>query len=604
MIILTFLILSVLLAAGPARAQDEDASAQPSVTVPATNFVSRPAGTATDGGWTLSENGAIVSGLELSKAGTYTFILVARGRSALGQWPEAHVLLDSRTVFKTAVSSTNWGSYTFSQDLATGRHAAAISFQNASFEPPGDRNLTVASLTVVSPGNAPATAVLNAGDYDQFLLTRRDRWPAETDARIAEARQGKLTVWVAEANGRPATNTTVTVRQTRQDFLFGAALCTAMFEADATNEDARTYREWTRRYFNHAVAENALNWPVYEPDRGKTNSAALDRMVDWCRSNNIPLRGHCVFWGCELPDWVRALPAGALPPAIRQRVRGVLLHYADRVEEFDLINEPLHCPWFEEQLGPDVVGRMFSAAHAANPNAVLYTSDYGIVDGSEIDSYVQFLRGLKDAGVDLGGIGVQAYFEEDADPFAITAAFDALASLNLPIKITEFDCASTNEEVQARCLETVLRAAFAHPAVTGFLLGGFWEPCREQPGTALLNADFSKKPSGETYERLVLSNWWTHAEGRTDAVGRYECSAFFGDLVIEARTEDGRATNAMLTIVRNGEQNLITLHLPAPPTNAPAEVVSEPEPKKAPEPVETNAPPEEPQAGSDDAVNW
>jgi endo-1,4-beta-xylanase len=600
------LILAVLLAAGPARAQDEDAPAQPSITVAATNFVSRPAGTAENGGWTLNESGTIQSALDFSKAGTYTFILVASGRAAQGIWPEAQVLFDSRTVLRTAISSTNWGTYTFSLTVTTGRHAVAISFLNDFFEPPEDRNLSVASLTVASPPDAAAAAVVTPDEYGAFQAERRARWPAEADARIAEVRQARLTVWVAGADGRPATNTTVSVRQTRQDFLFGTALCTAMFEADATNDDARAYREWARKYFNHAVTENALKWPNYEPSANGTNAAALDRMVDWCRSNNIGLRGHCLFWGCEVPEWVHALTGNALAEAVLRRARGVPARYMGRIKEYDLINEPLHCRWLEEQFGPSIVSRLFGAVHSTDPDAVLYANEFGILEGNDLESYVQFLRGLKDAGVDLGGIGVQAHFREDADPLAITAALDALAVFNLPIKITEFDCASTNEEVQARCLETVLRAAFAHPAVTGFLLWGFWEKCHELPESALLRSDFSKRPSAETYERLVLSNWWTHADGRTDAVGRYECSAFFGDLAIEARADDGRATNTTLTLVRNGEQNLVTLHLPAPSTNAPAEVVSEPapSPKRAQQPVETNAPPEEPKTRTDDALNW
>jgi endo-1,4-beta-xylanase len=606
--ILMALILSVLLTANPGLAQDEDVPAQLSVTVPATNFVSRPAGAAGNGGWTLNENGTILSALDFPKAGTYTFILVAGGRAAQGVWPEARVLFDSRTVLKTAVSSTNWGTYTFSQSVTTGRHAVSIGFLNDFYEPPEDRNLTLLSLTVVSPPDVAAAAVVTADEYASFESERRTRWPAEADARIAEVRQGKLTVWVADANGQPATNTTVTVRQTRQDFLFGTALCTSMFEESATNDDARAYREWARKYFNHAVTENALKWPNYEPTPNSTNSAALDRMVDWCSSNNIPLRGHCLFWGCEVPDWVRALTGDALPVAILQRARGVPARYAGRIAEYDLVNEPLHCRWLEEQLGPSIVGRLFSAVHMADPGAVLYANEFGIVEGADLDSYVQFLRGLKDAAVDLGGIGVQAHFREDADPLAITAALDALSVFNLPIKITEFDCASTNEEVQARCLETVLRAAFAHPAVTGFLLWGFWENCHWRPEGALLRSDFSRKPSAETYERLVLSNWWTRAEGRTDAVGRYECSAFFGDLAIEARTDDGRAANATLTLVRNGEQNLVTLHMPAPPTNPPPEKVTASEPAPVPEPPadtpDTNSVSAEPEPTSDDAVNW
>ena len=43
------------------------------------------------------------------------------------------------------------------------------------------------------------------------------------------------------------------------------------------------------------------------------------------------------------------------------------------------------------------------------------------------------------------------------------------------------------------------------------------------------NQDWSPKPSDKVYEDLVLHDWWTNADGATDATGSYPVRGFLGD---------------------------------------------------------------------------
>jgi len=196
---------------------------------------------------------------------------------------------------------------------------------------------------------------------------------------------------------------------------------------------------------------------------------------------------------------------------------------------------------------------------------VLYVNDDSMIEGNDLNRYAKQIRHLLAAGVPVGGIGLQAHFDGPVNVGRMQKALQALSQFNLPIKITEFDCWADDEAVQARTLEDVYRTAFANPAVEGILIGGVWEKCHGQPKAALLRADFSKKPSAETYERLVFSNWWTRVEGRTTTNGIFACRAFFGDLNVSVKTDDGAKSQKKSALRKSKGEAFVELQLSKPP---------------------------------------
>ena len=148
---------------------------------------------------------------------------------------------------------------------------------------------------------------LSAAEYRQLLSDQRDAMAREADERIEKIRKGNLTVKVVDFKGHPVSNALVSVAQTRHEFLFGTALSTDMFRSKATNSEAAVYRDHVKKYFNQAVTENALKWPDVEPKKDDVHYEIVDAMAGWCRTNEIVLRGHCLFWSCHVPEWAKAL---------------------------------------------------------------------------------------------------------------------------------------------------------------------------------------------------------------------------------------------------------------------------------------------------------
>jgi len=142
---------------------------------------------------------------------------------------------------------------------------------------------------------------------------------------------------------------------------------------------------------------------------------------------------------------------------------------------------------------------------------------------------VKQIAGFIDAGMAVGGIGVQGHFGGRVDGPGIRKKLDTLAQFDLPIKVTEFDVNTKDEQAKARALATLYATAFAHPAVEGIYMWGFWKRLHWRPDAALWDADWSETPAAKSYRDLVFSHWWTDFDGQASADGICQVRIFFGE---------------------------------------------------------------------------
>ncbi|MBM4036661.1 MAG: endo-1,4-beta-xylanase [Planctomycetes bacterium] len=381
---------------------------------------------------------------------------------------------------------------------------------------------------------------LNAAEEDQA-------------AAIRQHRMGTLVI-------QTAPNAAVKVTQLRHEFWFGTAINRRMFQnLDDPSPDAKKYLEILKSHFNAAVHENEMKWYTTERNApGEPDYSMADCMLAWCEKNGLVMRGHAIFWGIEqyVQKWQKALDDAALRKAVERRAREVTAHYKGRIGEFDLNNEMMHGDWYAKRLGPGIVADMFRWAKEGNPDARLYINDYGILQSGG-EAYAKHIQGFLDRGIPVGGIGIQGHSGGHIDPAKVKATLDRLAAFKLPIKITEFDMDTADEGAKARGHEALYRTCFAHPAVDGILIWGFWEGCHWRPKAAIWKKDWTPTPAAEVHRRLIYDEWWTRFEGKADAAGRCELPAFFGRHRVEA---GGKAVEVEL-LKKDGAQ---TVRLPAP----------------------------------------
>jgi GH35 family endo-1,4-beta-xylanase len=204
----------------------------------------------------------------------------------------------------------------------------------------------------------------------------------------------------------------------------------------------------------------------------------------------------------------------------------------------------IHGNYYEERLGSDITKQMAQWAHNGDPDARLWLNDYDILTGNKLGEYMAQIRKLLKEGVPIAGIGVQGHLHSETfDRNMLKSALDSLSVFKLPVRITEFNMpgqrskyykdktlvmTSQEEELKARELVDYYRICFAHPAVEGILMWGFWEGANWIAVSSLYKRDWSPTPAAEAYQNLIFKEWWTSESVTAGSDGIYSIQAYFG----------------------------------------------------------------------------
>jgi len=372
-----------------------------------------------------------------------------------------------------------------------------------------------------------------------YCLTETKAQYTGIDDDIARHRKGVLII-----HAKPGDQ--VVVEQVSHEFWFGCAISNGLSAGSMSENDHRQYKEKFLENFNSAVTENAVKWPSMEQKKGEVNYAVVDGILEWTDKNHIPLRAHNLFWGISkfVQPWVKELNDDELRKTLQNRAETITKRYKGRFAEYDLNNEMIHGNYYEERLGPDITKLMAQWAHNGDPDAKLFLNDYDILTGNKLPEYMAQIRKLKSQGVPIAGIGVQGHLHTDTfDRKQLKSALDSLAIFKLPIRITEFNMPGqrskyhteriltmTPEEEKLRAKELVdyYKICFAHPAVEGILMWGFWAGANWIPVSSLYKRDWSPTPAAEAYKNLIFKEWWTKERGSAGKDGVYTVPAFYG----------------------------------------------------------------------------
>ncbi|KAA8538249.1 hypothetical protein F0562_027928 [Nyssa sinensis] len=406
-----------------------------------------------------------------------------------------------------------------------------------------------AKVMVYVQGPAPGVNLMVAG-FQIFPVDRHARFrylKGQTD----KIRKRDVILKFSGSDSCSLLGTIVKVRQTQNSFPFGSCL-------SRTNIDNEDFVDFFVKNFNWAVFGNEVKWYWTEPQRGNFNYRDADELLNLCNNYNIETRGHCIFWEVEdtVQSWIRALNKNDLMTAVQNRLTGLLTRYKGKFKHYDVNNEMLHGSFYQDRLGRDIRANMFKIANQLDPSSTLFVNDYHVEDGcdtrSSPEKYIQHILDLQEDGAPVGGIGIQAHIDSPVGPI-VCCALDKLGILGLPIWFTELDVSSINEYVRADDLEVILREAFAHPAVDGVMLWGFWELFMSRDNAHLVNAEGEINEAGRRYLALK-QEWLSHVHGLIDEQGQFGFRGFHGTYEVEVFTHLKKVSKTF--VVDKGESPL------------------------------------------------
>jgi len=241
-----------------------------------------------------------------------------------------------------------------------------------------------------------------------------------------------------------------------------------------------------------------LYWTESEPQRGQFDFSAADDALAVAEAAGLRVRGHPLVWGrLALPQYVQdASSAQELRAMMREHISTVVGRYRGRIEQYDVVNEPITFAGapgddgnglaeyvFTDLLGPGYIREALEIAHAADPAAKLFINDFFVMrPGAKQDFFFELARQLVESGAPLHGVGFQGHITPPFDPnylpsaAEIGAAIDRFAALGLEVEITEIDVTLSDPanqlEYQAQIYRDLAEACFRRAACPGITTWG------------------------------------------------------------------------------------------------------------------------------------
>jgi len=252
--------------------------------------------------------------------------------------------------------------------------------------------------------------------------------------------------------------------------LFASILCLAQSLHQAGDQDGvligtavrpsqfseTAYASTLAREFNLVEPEDAMKWRTLRPDASTYDFRQGDEVVLFAHEHQMKVRGHCLVWGRDNPDWLTQnhFTTRRLSRVLHEHITRVMTHYENQVFAWDVVNEALDengnvrdSIWYNQPgigfsgKGTAYIEQVFRWARKADPHALLF---YNEAEGEGLnrksDAVYAMVKDFKQRGVPIDGVGLQLHVPKlDVNIQAIAVNVARLNALGLQVHITELD---------------------------------------------------------------------------------------------------------------------------------------------------------------------
>ena len=210
-------------------------------------------------------------------------------------------------------------------------------------------------------------------------------------------------------------------------------------------------------------AEKVYNWEE------------ADAIVAFAQKHGLRVRGHNLLWHEQAPGWLfkdaegKLVSKAVLLQRLKEHIFTVVKRYKGKIYAWDVVNEAIdddpaqflrNSLWYRI-CGDEFIAKAFEYAHEADPGALLFYNDYNAVRPEKRERIYRLLKQLKEAGVPVHGMGIQAHWSVyEPSENDLRAAIERYASLGLQLQFTELDVSVYPWEKNRRSLRAGESDAF------------------------------------------------------------------------------------------------------------------------------------------------
>lgn len=250
------------------------------------------------------------------------------------------------------------------------------------------------------------------------------------------------------------------------------------------------------QYWDQITPENGGKWGSVERTRDVYNWSGIDASYNYAKQHNIPFKQHTFVWGSQYPTWIDNLSPSEQAGEIEEWIRDFCNRYPD-VQMIDVVNEatPGHAPanYARRAFGNDWIIKSFQLAHKYCPSATLILNDYNVLSWNT-DEFIAMAKPAVQAGV-VDAIGLQSHGLENFSVSQLQTNLNKIAALGLPIYISEYDVAKSNDQEQLNVMKQQFPLFYNSDAVAGITLWGYVVGRTWVDGSGLIYDDGSPRPA-------------------------------------------------------------------------------------------------------------
>ena len=396
--------------------------------------------------------------------------------------------------------------------------------------------------------------------YELEFLNLDAQWRQDAFKRIEEIRKGDFTVVVKDKDGNIIPNAQVELDMFEHEFEVGTSIRNDYF-------NNKTAYEKLSENFNAGVSEGDMKWgPYYERKNSPAN--AVKFVEKGTEAGLRYFRGHTLIWEVDgetasgnrmvpqsVQDIVKAGDKETVMKEIDKWFELVLPEFKGKFMDWDVVNEIIRNKLIANLIGEETLyPYYFTKARDLDPSVDLYYNEARAYTMQE--DYFRLLDMFEKLGIDYDALGIQTHrdsLEALYDMNDVVAFYDKIrTTYNKTLKVTEYSCNVSDENIQGNYTRDSLIAAFAEPNMEGFLYWGYWDGSNfAGKKSPFYDSEFNLRPAGQAFQDLLYNKWWTRdAKANTDAEGKAVIRGFYGDYDVTV-TAKGKTVTKMVAFHKN-----------------------------------------------------
>jgi endo-1,4-beta-xylanase len=216
--------------------------------------------------------------------------------------------------------------------------------------------------------------------------------------------------------------------------------------------------------FSSLTPENAMKMQPIHPKEKEYYWRDADSIVAFAQQHSMKLRGHCLVWHNQAPDWMfkedgKTVSKELLLKRMKDHITKVVSRYKGKIYAWDVVNEAISdkpdeylrpSVWYQV-CGEEFIAKAFEYAHEADPGALLFYNDYNEISPVKREKIIRLIKSLQARGIPVHGVGLQAHWAvNEPSEEQLEKTLHDFSALGLNMQITELDISVYPKEHNAR----------------------------------------------------------------------------------------------------------------------------------------------------------